>query len=171
MRHTAAIKEALERNVKAVSLRASVGQGTAKTVATLREGLTCDVVEGTHKLTVGMTEKYGGTNAGPSPGVLGRASLASCLAIGIGIWAARMEVSLDALEVEVEADYDARGELGVDGEVHPGYNAMRYVIRAKSAAPEAKVRAMLETAVKYSSYVDNFARAVPLKGDVQITSG
>ncbi len=169
MHHTAPIKEALERNVKAVSLRASVGQGTAKTVATLGDGLSCEVTEGAHKLTVGMTEKYGGTNAGPNPGVLGRASLASCLAIGIGMWAARMEVALDSLEVEVQADYDLRGELGVSSEVHPGYTEMRYVIRAKSAAPEAKVRAMLETAVKFSSYVDNFARAVPVKGDVQIT--
>ena len=94
-------KEAIERSVKAVSLRPAVGQGTAKTKATLRPGLACDVEEGPYKLTVGMTEKYGGTNAGPNPGVLGRASLASCLAIGIGMWAARMEVPIDSLEVEV----------------------------------------------------------------------
>jgi uncharacterized OsmC-like protein len=169
MEDQSTIKEALERTVKAVGLRPSVGQGTAKTKATLRPGLACDVVEGAHKLTVGMTEKYGGTNAGPNPGVLGRASLASCLAIGIGMWAARLGVPITSLEVEVQADYDVRGELGAADEVHPGYSAMRYVVTIASPAPEADVRKLLETAERHSSYVDNFARAVPVEREAHIT--
>jgi uncharacterized OsmC-like protein len=166
----AEIKGAIERNVKAVSLRASVGQGTARTKATLGPGLSCTVSEGAHTLTVGMTEKYGGSNAGPNPGVLGRASLASCLTIGIAMWAARMDVPLDSLEVDVEADYDVRGELGVADEVPPGYGAMRYSVSIVSPAPEAKVREMLDTAIKYSSYVDNFSRAVPVAGAIRVSA-
>ena len=168
MDSAAAIKDAIERSVKAVSLRPSVGQGTAKSIAVLGPGLSCEVTEGPYRVVLGMTEKYGGNDAGPNPGVIGRAALGSCLAIGIGMWAARMEIPLDSLEVEVQADYDARGELGVSADVPAGYSAMRYSIRATSSAPEAMVRAMLETAVKYSSYVDNFARAVPLTGDVRV---
>ncbi|MCL4866225.1 MAG: hypothetical protein KJZ47_10050, partial [Gemmatimonadales bacterium] len=67
-----AIKTAIERNTRAVSLRPSVGQGTATTRAALRAGLACEVTEGPYTLTVGMTEKYGGTGAGPNPGVYGR---------------------------------------------------------------------------------------------------
>jgi len=163
------IKEALERNVKAVTLRASVGQGTAKTKATLRPGLAVDVEEGPFRFVVGMHEKYGGTNAGPNPGVLGRASLASCLAIGYGMWAARLGVPIDALEVVVEADYDVRGELGASDDVPPGYLEMRYVVHVSSPAPRAEVEQMLETAERCSSYVDNFARAIPLQRDVHIT--
>ena len=169
MQDASAIKQALDRNVKAVTLRPSVGQGTARTKATLRAGLAVDVEEGTHRLTVGMHEKYGGNNAGPNPGVLGRASLASCLAIGYGMWAARLGVPIDALEVVVEADYDVRGELGVSADVHPGYSEMRYVVHITSPAPKAEVEKMLETAERCSSYVDNYARAVPVKRDVTIT--
>lgn len=169
MRDASTIKEALERNVKAVSLRASVGQGTATTRATLRDGLACDVEEGAYKVSVGMNERFGGSSAAPSPGVIGRASLASCLTLGIAMWAARMDVAIDALEVEVQADYDARGEFGVSSDVMPGYSEMRYAIRISSPAPEAAVRKMLETAVKTSSYVDNFTRAVSVKGSIQIT--
>ncbi len=60
-----------------------------------------------------MSQTAGGTSVGPSPGVLGRGALGSCLAIGCAMWAARLGVPIDALEVEVEADYDSRGELGV----------------------------------------------------------
>ena len=99
-----------------------------------------------------MTEKDGGTNAGPNPGVLGRAALGSCLALGYGMWAARLDVPITALEVEIHADYDVRGELGVDDGVRPGYSAIRYVVRVSSPAPEADVRRVIDTADRYSSW-------------------
>lgn len=167
MEDQSAIRETLERNVKAVSLRPSVAQGTAHTVARLKPGLEVEVEEGSWKLTVGMSPKSGGNNAGPNPGVLGRGALASCLAIGIGMWAARLGVSLTRLEVEVEADYDSRGELGVSDDVHPGYSQVRYTVVVDSPAPRADVLRMLETAQRYSSYRDVFARAHDVRGSVR----
>ncbi len=41
------IRTALERNVKAVSLRPSTGQGTKTTKVRLRPGLACDVEDAT----------------------------------------------------------------------------------------------------------------------------
>ena len=164
------IRMALERNAKAVSLRPAVGQGTAVTKVRLRHGLACDVEEGAWRLTVGMSEKSGGSNAGPNPGIYGRAALGSCLAIGYAMWAARLGVPLDALEVEVQADYDTRGELGVSDEVPPGYSAVRYKVRVESAASETDVLRVLDTAEKYSSYRDVFARALPLRREVHITT-
>lgn len=162
------IKEAIERNVKIVMARPSKGRGTAASRATLGAGLTCTVTEGSHTFRVGMPEVYGGPGDLPNPGVLGRAALASCLVLGIGMWAARMDIVLDALTVDVEADYDVRGELGIANDVPPGYGAMRYTIDARSAAPDARVRAMLEQAVRTSSYVDDFSRAVPLSGEIRV---
>jgi uncharacterized OsmC-like protein len=163
------IKEAIERNLKIVGLRPAKGRGTATSVATLGEGLTCTVTEGAHTFHISMPEQYGGDGDAPTPGVLGRASLASCLVMGIGMWAARTDIVLESLTVKVEADYDVRGELGIADDVHPGYLAVRYVINAKSRAPEERVRAMLEQAIKTSSYVDNFARAVAMSGEIHVT--
>jgi uncharacterized OsmC-like protein len=84
------IRTAIERNVKAVTLRPAIGQGTAVTRVRLRDGLASDIQHGPWSLVAGTTEKYGGTNEGPNPGVLGRAALGSCLAIGYAMWAARM---------------------------------------------------------------------------------
>ncbi|MGH9370792.1 MAG: OsmC family protein [Vicinamibacterales bacterium] len=165
------IRVALDRNVKAVSLRPSVGQGTAVTKVTWREGLTCDVEEGPWKLVVGMTEKYGGSNAGPNPGVYGRTALGSCLAIGYMMWASRLGVPIRSLEVEVHADYDVRGELGVDENVRPGYSRMRYVVTIDAGAPDQDVMQLLETAERYSSYLDDFANSVPVEREVRIVSG
>jgi uncharacterized OsmC-like protein len=160
----------LERNVKAVTLRPSVGQGTAVTKVRLRDGLTCEIQEGPWTLVAGMTEKYGGTNDGPNPGVYGRAALGSCLAIGYAMWAARLGVPIDELDVEVHADYDVRGELGVDDTVRPGYSQVRYIVTVSSPASTADIERWLDTADRYSSWRDNIANAVPLVCERRITT-
>jgi uncharacterized OsmC-like protein len=170
MRGDAEIREAIERNVKAVSLRPGVARGTALTTAVLRPGLACTVTEGPYALSVGMTQKYGGLGDAPNPGVLGRGALASCLAIGYGMWAARLGVPCEAIEVEVQADYDVRGELGVSEEVRPGYGAMRYIVRVVSGSPEADVLRVIDTADRCSSYRDIFANGIPLTRSVEIAA-
>ena len=163
------IAATLERNVKAVTLRPSVGQGTAVTRAILRDGLSCEIAEGPWKLMAGMTEKYGGTNDGPNPGTYGRAALASCLAIGYAMWAARLNVPIDSLEIEVQADYDVRGELGVSDDVRPGYSEIRYVVHVSSPAPGPDIERWLDMADRYSSWRDNIANPVPVRPERRIT--
>jgi uncharacterized OsmC-like protein len=170
MDDTDAIRTAIERNVKAVSLRPALGQRTATTRVRLKPGLACEVVEGPWTLTIGMSEKSGGTNAGPNPGLLGRGALGSCLAMGYAMWAARLGVQLEALEVQVEADYDSRGELGISDDVPPGYLQVRYIVTVSSPAPEEDVRRVIDTADKYSPYRDVFARAHDVRRELRITT-
>lgn len=170
MDHTDGIRTALERNVRAVTLRPSIGLHTGKTHVRLLPGLVCEVEDGPWKIIAGMSEKSGGTNAGPGPGTLGRGALGSCLALGYAMWAARMGVPIDALEVEVEADYDSRGELGISDDVPPGYTQVRYNVTVTSGAPEDDVRRVIETADKYSPYRDVFTRANDVRRELRITS-
>jgi uncharacterized OsmC-like protein len=165
-----AIKAALERNVKVIEARPSVGQGTAVTKVTLQPGLTCDVEDGPWRFTVGMTEKYGGLNNGPNPGVYGRAALGSCLAIGYGMWSARLGIPVRSLTVEVKARYDVRGELGVDEAIRPGYEDIVYVVTVDSDASEADIHRLLDTADHYSSWLDDLRNPVPVSREVRMSA-
>jgi uncharacterized OsmC-like protein len=153
------LRDILERNAKAVSLRPSVGQFTGRTRVRLKPNLECEIEDGAWRLTVGTGEKGGGNNAGPSPGTFGRGALGSCLAIGYSMWAARLGVPINALEVAIEADYDVRGELGVSDDVAPGYLQVRYVVTVDSSASREDLLRVFDTADKYSPYRDVFARA------------
>jgi uncharacterized OsmC-like protein len=164
------VREVLERKAKAVTLRPAVGQNTARTSVRLRPGLACEVEEGRWTFVAGMSDKAGGTNAGPNPGVLGRAALGTCLALGYAMWAARLDVPIDDLSVEVEADYDARGELGVSDEVPPGYLQVRYHVRIASPASPERLERLIDTADRYSPYRDVFARAHDVRRQVTIES-
>jgi uncharacterized OsmC-like protein len=163
-----AIREATERAAKVLTQRPAAGQKTARTTVNLKPSLECAIEEGSWKLTAGMSPIYGGNSAGPTPGVLGRAALGSCLAIGYAMWAARMNVPIDALEVVIEADMDSRGELGVSDQVPPGYLAVRYVVTVSSRAPETDVRRVIDTADRYSSYRDVLGRAQDLTRELRI---
>lgn len=164
---TERVRAAFERRAQAVSARPAVGQGTAVTTVRVLDGLACEVEEGDWHFAVDMGEKGGGSGTGPNPGVLGRAALGSCVAMSIVRWAAHLDIPLTCVEVEVQADYDARGEYGVD-ETPPGYSEVRTIVTIESEAPEAEVCRLLDLAERHTPYVDVFRRAIPVKREVWI---
>lgn len=161
------IKTAFERQARALSLRSGIGQGTAVTKVAVRDGLTCDIEDGRWQLTADMSEKHGGNGAGPDPGVFGRAALASCLAMSYVRWAAKLDVPLNNVEVEVQADYDARGEMGV-GDVSPAYSEVRYLVMIDSPASEAEITRLLDTADAHTPYLNIFSQPQNVRRQVKI---
>jgi len=164
------IKEIAERNAEMLTLKPARGYLTGITTARLADGLRCVIAEGPWKLTADMPVKAGGEETAPTPGMLGRGALASCLVIGISMWAARLGVPIDALEIEVEGDFDARGELGV-GDVSPGYQEVRYLISLDSPAPQQAIAELIETAERHSPYVDVFSRSQSMKRTLRLNGG
>jgi uncharacterized OsmC-like protein len=162
-----AIREIAERHVRLLAARPERGHLSCATRARLADGLRCEIEEGPWRLAADMPAKVGGGETAPTPGVLGRAALAGCLTIGIAAWAARLGVPVDAVEVEVEADFDARGELGVEG-VPPGYQQVRYTVSIDSPAPRAELDRLLATAERHSPYLDVFGRAIALRRAVRL---
>jgi len=163
-----AIRSAFERNAKIVATRPKVAQKTYATRIQIRDGLTCDIEEGDWKLTADLSKKAGGNEAGPTPGTLARAALGSCLAISYVMWAAKLEVPLDHLTVDVHADTDLRGMYGVDG-ILAGYSEIRYRVAVQSSAPEEDVIRVLDLAEAHSPYVDVFRHPLILKRHLQIS--
>lgn len=163
----ARIRRAIERSTQALLLRPSLGRGTAVTRVRLVDGLVCDVEDGPWRLRADMTEKVGGTNSAPNPGVLVRAALGTCLAIGYAEWAARLGVALEALSVDVYADYDVGGELGTAA-VRPGYLRIRTVVSVASPAPSAAVMQVLDHADRHGSMLDLLANGTVVERTVRI---
>lgn len=163
------IKEAYERNRRAVELRPQKGKGTAVTKVRLYDGTTCEVQhkEWTLKVDVGKSE--GGNDAGPGPGILERGALGSCLAMAYSQQAAIMGVPVDRIEVDVESDFDARGMLGIDDRP-PGFEKLRYNVYIESPASENDVQKVINKADKFSPVLDDFKRAIPIEREVTIKS-
>jgi uncharacterized OsmC-like protein len=162
-----AIREIAERNMRLLAARPDRGHLSCATRARLAGGLRCEIEEAPWKFAADMPAKVGGDDSAPTPGVLGRGALAGCLTIGIAVWAARLGIPLDGLEVEIQADFDARGELGM-GEVPPGYSEVRYTVSLASPAPRHEVERLLAMAERHSPYLDVFGRAIALKRALRV---
>jgi uncharacterized OsmC-like protein len=162
MADQAQIRAIVERNIEQLALKPSRGHLTRTTKARLQRGVRCEIEEGSWKFAADLPAKAGGDDSAPTPGALGRGALASCLAIGIAVWAARLEVPIEALEVEVQTDFDARGELGMGVGVDPGYAQVRYQVSIESRARKEDVDAVVGLAERHSPYLDVFGRAMDL---------
>jgi uncharacterized OsmC-like protein len=161
------IRKALERNVRAVTRRPAIGQVTVKTLVRVVDGLRCEVQEGRWTITADASDKSGGTGAGPDPSALSRAALGSCLAMGYVMWAARMQVPLESVEVELQSDFDARGQYGVP-DVRPGHSEVRYHVRIVSPAPQDAVRAVVDRSDATSMVLDAFSNPQTLVRQLDI---
>lgn len=85
-------------------------------VARRVEGYAHDVeIEGGHRLRVDEPGEIGGTDSGPSPTRLLAASLASCIAITVEMYAGRKGWDVGPVEVDVEMGY--QGPVPTDFQV------------------------------------------------------
>lgn len=161
------IRTAFERATKALRLRDSIGRGTAVTRVQMREGFTCEIEDGGWNLIVDMSDKGGGDGRGPDPGVMGRSALGSCLAIAYRQWLVQHDVPISGLEVEIQADYDARPEYGVtDGS--PAYSEIRYLVTVESNAPNEQVMDALAEAETRCPFLVMFAEPQRLRREVRL---
>lgn len=165
------VRDALERNVRALELRPSMGAKSATTRVELSDGLVCHASEGDWRLTSDMSEKMGGTNSAPNPGTIGRTALGTCLATSFAMWAARMGVPFARIAVDVIAEYDARGELGVSDAVPPGYTKVTFRVHVTSSAPEDEVRRLFDVTERHTSWLDLIRRPVDTAVELTIEQG
>jgi uncharacterized OsmC-like protein len=161
------IKNAFERNRKAVELRPQIGKSNAVTKVRLFDGTTCEVEHKHWKFKVDIGKSEGGNDAGPGPGILERGALGSCLAIAYSQHAALMELPIDHIEVEVESKMDARGMLGIDDRP-PGFESLHYRVVIESPADEKDVLAVIESADRLSPVLDDFKRAIPVTREISV---
>ena len=150
------IREALRRAERTVTLRPERGQRVFSNKASVRTGTICNVVEGDERITVDVPRSVGGKHELPSPSTILRTAFTSCIAIGVRQWAARRDIAIESVDVTLETDVDARGQLGVTDEIVPGFTDIRLEIDVVSSAPSAEVENIVAASLKYSPLLDVF---------------
>src|SRR5262245_35573512 len=130
--------------------RISAGAGTAEMAAPTR------------RFTVMVDEPpfLGGVDNAPNPVEVLLSALAGCVTAGIATNAEMFGVPIDSMEIELEADVDARGMLGHDKSVRNGVTDIRYTVTIKSPASEEQVRRCKETIDRKSPVRDTLANPV-----------
>lgn len=138
----------------------SLARSTVHAHARLTTGLRCEVRHAEHVTEVDLPEGQGGTASAVGPGDLLRASLSACLAMGYRAWGARLGVELAGVEVDVTAEFDARGQLGLADDVAVGWQRLLIDVRIASNAPAAELYRVVEHANRLSPMLANLSPAI-----------
>jgi len=94
-----------------INRSANAVSGAMRAIARKRERFTHDVKVGKHTITADEPQSQGGQDLGPSPQELLAASLASCTAITMEMYAKRKGWNVDGMAVEVDYQPAERGAV------------------------------------------------------------
>jgi putative redox protein len=127
-----------------------------RAIARRREGLTHDVKVGRHQITADEPLDQGGQDHGPSPQELLAASLASCTAVTMEMYAERKGWNVDGLEVDcryspAERGCQTRFELVMR---MPSHLSAHQVERLQVIAAKCPVHRTLEGEVAFDERVE-----------------
>jgi len=117
----------------------------------------------------GAHPAVGGTGDVPCSGDLLIGALAACQETTIRMVAANMGIELAGLEVEIEADWDARGTLAM-GDYPIGLTAIRCTTRVTVPQDVKGERAdrLLRSAEKYCVVLNTLRNGVPVTSDFSL---
>jgi uncharacterized OsmC-like protein len=157
------LKDLYERKARAMIRRPSfaLGRGNARIRTDAALGCRVDD-EGDRTLVVDLPAQDGGTGAGLHPGHLMRASIGAGMVIGYRLWAARLDVPIDDVDLELVCEYDARGEMGLapGPEIAIGWQRITFNLTVTSRQPEAEIRRLVETANRLNPMLANLSPAI-----------
>lgn len=108
-----------------------------------------------------------GDDTAPNPSEASLAALGSCLAVGIHANAVARGMTIQRLEIELEADINITAVWGT-GDTSPkpvGFDAVRAKVHLAADAPQEEIDALIAHATKWSPVANTFTKPVGL--DVQ----
>jgi len=151
-----------------VARKPDVGTDPDVSVTTLTEGVRCETVEGDWTTESDLPGVLGGAGTACSPGVLMRASLGTCLAMGYKIRACRLGVAVDSVTVTVTCQAALIGHLDLDSEQRPGYDEIHYHVELRSDASEADLARVTAEADDLSPVLDAISNVNSMRKTVEI---
>jgi putative redox protein len=154
------LRQLYEQRARVLRRHPSLGKTSVHASVKLVAPLACES-RGAERVTrVDLPVDEGGSGSGPTPGDLMRASLGACMAMSYRLWAARLDVDVRAVEVDVTCEFDARGQLGIADDVAVGWQRLLFEIRIVTAGPAAEVRRVVELADRSSPMLANLSPAI-----------
>jgi uncharacterized OsmC-like protein len=101
-----------------------------------------------------------GHNAGANPGESLLHALAGCVTTTLVLHAMARGIVVRELSTEIEGDVDARGVLGLDEAVSPGFEQIRIHMKVKADCSDEKLDELVRYAAQHSPVYNTIYRPV-----------
>lgn len=134
-------------------------------VTTLVTGRTTEVNvrTGGHEFTIDEPPILAGTNLGASPVEHLLASLGSCQVITYQVWAAKLGIALETVEVAVTGELDVHGFFGFDPGVRPGFQSIGVTVRLTGPETSERYAELTKAVDEHCPVLDVLTVGVPVR--------
>lgn len=125
-------------------------------------GIGTEEVERRFTIDVDEPCELGGTNRFANPQEYLISALNACMTVGYVAQCAVRGITLESLSIETDGEIDLRGFLGLDPNVAPGYENLRYTVRIKGDGTAEQFAEVHQAVMATSPNFHNLARPVAL---------
>ncbi|SLN63027.1 OsmC family protein [Oceanibacterium hippocampi] len=122
-----------------------------------------ETVERHFTIDIDEPEELGGGNRHANPQEHLLSALNACMTVGYVAQCAVRGIRLDSVEIETAGDIDLRGFFGLDPDIAPGFESLRYTVRIKGDGTPEQFREIHEAVTATSPNVHNISRAIGLR--------
>ncbi len=152
------VKKAIQETAAAVEADASAGMVTYRASTRWEEDVRCTAnVRDFETMTIDEPAAFGGGD-----------TLGTCQEIMYAALASAMDIQLDECKVDVTANLDLKGLMGMDEDVPPGLLAMDYYVHLKSPASDEEIKNLVDVVERQCPLLDTLTRGIKVNGKVNI---
>lgn len=109
-----------------------------------------------------------GGNKAPNPQEYLMAAFNACISVGYVAGASIRGIELESLQIETEGTLDLRGFLGLDPDVIPGYDEVRFTVKIKGNGTPEQFQEIHEAVMKTSPNAFNIREKVNLVPTLEV---
>ena len=121
-----------------------------------------NVRAGDHAFTIDEPDGLGGTDLGANPVEHLLAALGACQVISYQVWAEKLGVRLDAVDISLTGDLDLRGFFGAQDGVRPGFHAITVDVQLTGPESTERYDELVREVDLHCPVLDNLSRPVPV---------
>ena len=136
----------------------------------LISGLKCESISRGFKTIIDEPESLGGSNLGPSPVELALAALGACQEITYRLYADKLGIPLDKIEIDLSGNLDFKGFLALDDNIRPGYLGINVTVNIESTASDAEIDKLKDIVNAHCPVLDLFSNKTPVNISVNKTA-
>lgn len=109
-----------------------------------------------------------GQNTAANPQEVLMSALNACVMVGYVAGAAVRGIELESLELETAGELDLRGFLGLDPNVRPGYESLRYTVKIKGNGTPEQFQEIHENVLRTSPNYFNITKPVRIDATLKV---
>lgn len=121
------------------------------------------VKAGAHLFTIDEPAGLGGTDKGANPVEHLLGALGACQVITFQVWASKLGVAVEGIDIELTGELDLRGFFGIDPDVRPGFSSIDVAVQISGPDTEERYQELVEAVERHCPVLDSLGNHVSVR--------